>query len=380
VAPLAVVAAAPARNRAGPRGAALVPAWILVPLRLFLGFTFLYAGVQKLTDPQFFRPAARGYIGHQIQAFAHGSPIGWLLLHVALPHAVFFGALIAWGEIAIGLGTLVGLLARPAAAFGLLLSLIFFLSASWRVYPYFYGADIVFAFAWLTLWLAPHAGLPSLDAELTRLLEERGELRTPERRRLAWLALAVTGASSGTVAGVASSAPAPPARAPGRHAGRRGRQREETRRGFLLGVGGGLLGALGLVWLWDALHASSGGAGAAGGSSQAGSAPGTTSGGVVARASDIAVDASATFTVPGTGDPGVIVHLPNGRFVAYDATCTHAGCPVQYDPSSGALICPCHGAAFDPANQAAVLQGPAPTPLAPVAITVGSNGDIVVAG
>src|SRR6185312_14063543 len=75
------------------------------------------------------------------------------------PHAALFGSLIAWGELAIGVGALLGLLFRPAAFFGALLSLIFFLSASWRVHPYFYGSDIVFLFAWLTLLLAgPAAG------------------------------------------------------------------------------------------------------------------------------------------------------------------------------------------------------------------------------
>ena len=136
---------------------------VLLPLRLFLGITFLYAGIQKLTDPQFFNPSATGFIGKQIMAFAHGSPIHNILLHVALPHAVFFGALIALGEIAIGIGTLVGFLFRPAAFFGMLLSLMFFLSASWHVYPYFYGADIVFFFAWTPLLLAGPlgSGLPS---------------------------------------------------------------------------------------------------------------------------------------------------------------------------------------------------------------------------
>ena len=100
---------------------------VLLPLRLFLGITFLYAGIQKLTDPKFFNPSATGFIGKQIMAFAHGSPIHNVLLHVALPHAVFFGALIALGEIAIGIGTLLGFLFRPAAFFGMLLSLMFFL-------------------------------------------------------------------------------------------------------------------------------------------------------------------------------------------------------------------------------------------------------------
>src|SRR5712691_12541178 len=74
-----------------------LPEWVLLPLRLFLGITFVYAGVQKLTDPQFFRPSAIGYIGKQIQAFATGSPLHDFLIHFALPHATLFGILVACG-------------------------------------------------------------------------------------------------------------------------------------------------------------------------------------------------------------------------------------------------------------------------------------------
>ena len=91
------------------------PAWILLPMRIFLGLTFIYAGIQKLTDPQFFNPAMPTYIANQIKGMAHGSPLHNFLIDVALPHAVFFGWATALGEIAIGLGTYAGFLFRPAA-------------------------------------------------------------------------------------------------------------------------------------------------------------------------------------------------------------------------------------------------------------------------
>ncbi len=86
--------------------------------------------------------------------------------------------------------------------------------------------------------------------------------------------------------------------------------------------------------------------------------------------SQVPANSAADFTLPSNGDPGVLVHLDNGKFVAYDAACTHAGCPVSYDPGSKLLLCPCHGAAFDPAKDAAVVQGPAQTPLTSVPIHV----------
>src|SRR5579871_4305230 len=130
-----------------------IPGWVLLPMRLFLAITFIYAGVQKITDPQFFHRSTPGYIGNQLMAFAHGSPLQNFLLHSVLQHAQLVGAAIIVGEIAIGLGTLFGCLFRPAAFFGLVVSTLFFLTASWHIYPYFFGSDIVFMFCWLTLLL-----------------------------------------------------------------------------------------------------------------------------------------------------------------------------------------------------------------------------------
>jgi thiosulfate dehydrogenase [quinone] large subunit len=56
-----------------------------VPLRLFLALTFVYAGLQKIADPEFLDPTAPTYIGAQLQSFTTTSPIGFLIEWLALP-------------------------------------------------------------------------------------------------------------------------------------------------------------------------------------------------------------------------------------------------------------------------------------------------------
>jgi thiosulfate dehydrogenase [quinone] large subunit len=86
-------------------------------------------------------------------------------------------------------------------------------------------------------------------------------------------------------------------------------------------------------------------------------------------------NSAGQYTDPISGDPAVLVHLSNGQFVAYDAVCTHAGCTVEYDPSQQQLVCPCHGATYDPAHGAQVLAGPTSQPLAPLQVTVDARGN-----
>jgi thiosulfate dehydrogenase [quinone] large subunit len=80
---------------------------------------------------------------------------------------------------------------------------------------------------------------------------------------------------------------------------------------------------------------------------------------------------------PRTGNPAVVIRLSNAKkLVAYDAICTHAGCTVEYSAAEKALVCPCHGSVYDPARNAAVLQGPAPLPLTKLKVAVDSKGNI----
>jgi thiosulfate dehydrogenase (quinone) large subunit len=362
---------------------------MLIPMRLFLGVTFIYAGIQKLADPQFFKPTAPGYIGRQIIGFAHGSPLHGFLLQFVVPHSHFFGVLIIAGEIAIGLGTLAGFLLRPAAFFGLLISLLFYLTASWHVYPYFYGADIVFVFCWLTLLIAGPArtGYPALDTLWVQRLLSPGQ--QAHYAPMLSLLLGVDESAKGVLipnhdvpttdnAVQAQNRRGPVNARPNQQLGNArpnqqqskyaaARRSKESRRNFILGTVTGGVSMLGLAWLWNGLHIFSRLSDDAPESAITATATPNTAGSTatpsagstaIAQVSQVKNNSSVSFTLASNGDPGILVRLNDGNFVCYDATCTHAGCPVDYDPSSQLLICPCHGAEFDPSKSAAVVQGP----------------------
>src|SRR5215467_1476772 len=150
--------------------------WVLLPLRAFLAVTFLYAGVSKLFDRNYLDPSSPLGVRSQMTHAAVGSPISGLVTFSA-HHAALVGLLIAFGEIAAGLGALLGLLTRLAAALGMLLALSFFLTVSWHTRPYYFGPDIVFAFAWTPLLVGGDGG--EFSARTVIRARVRSEMRLP---------------------------------------------------------------------------------------------------------------------------------------------------------------------------------------------------------
>lgn len=331
----------------------------LLPVRLFFGATFLWAGLDKLLDPAFLDPTASTSLHAQLIAFARFSPLRGLI-EASLPFASIIGLLIAVAEIGVGIGALSGLAFRVAAVGGMLLSLLFWLTASWATHPYYYGADLPYAFGWLALAIAGHSGY---------LVPARfSGLAPPARVPIA----------RGTT-------PAAMTRAQRRAQWRAEHELETVqspeRRLFVqtatLAALAAIVASFTLPFRVAGLLADRGGPGP---SPTPLPTPETTvpPGSVpVSTVNAVTRTGSAAFRVPFTapsplpaGDPGVIVQLADGSFAAFDAVCTHAGCTVEWDQADRLLVCPCHEAVFDPEHAAAVLQGPAPTPLTSLPLVI----------
>lgn len=314
----------------------LSPGLALFPLRLFLGVTFVYAGIQKLSDPGFLHAGAPTYIGTQLHGFAAGTPGGFILRTFALPHPVIAGIGVAIAEILIGLLVTAGLFTRIAAACGMGLNFLLFLTASWHTTPYFLGPDLVFTFAWLPFVLAGSTGQPALDdivkrpsAALVRRTRLRpvedgggGELNATSTRRVllaefAGVALAIAGIS--TLVKGAYSAPRTLSAGPKKPV--------------------------------------------AGGPKPAPSSSPVPRGAVkLGPANRLPKGEAATYSDPGDGSPDILIRGSDGSLKAFSAVCTHAGCTVGYE--GGVIVCPCHGGEYS-AETGEVIAGPPPSPLAP---------------
>lgn len=374
--------------------------WALLPLRLFLGVTFTYAGISKLANPNFFSASSPSSIQAQLAGSVRLSPVGSLLTpfeHVA----VLVGVLIAVGEIAVGVGTLVGLWGRVAAVGGAILSFTLFLTVSFHASPWFTGADIVFFFAWLPLVLAGSGTRLSMDAVIQRRAHAEHEVHDPELVVLAFAQVqALCGHYDDGACRARGGAPCAPAPCPVLFGAReplhaRGALDTVDRRAVVLGavratvVAGASVVTVGLVAGTGRALATTGRGPTTKVLSTTTTAPPHTTttttpgettttqpaGTEIGAASEIPVGTAASFTCP-NGDPGIAICPAAGTYVAYDAVCPHAGCTVGYFAATNVIACPCHGSEFA-VDTGQVLQGPATRGLGAFRVTE-SGGNLYI--
>lgn len=93
----------------------------------------------------------------------------------------------------------------------------------------------------------------------------------------------------------------------------------------------------------------------------------------VAKLSEIPIDSSIIFRFG--NKPGILVRKSKDDFRAFDATCTHLDCTVQYKKEMGVIWCACHNGKFDLNGKN--ISGPPPKPLNPYKVVI-QGEDIII--
>ncbi|HEY3066205.1 MAG TPA: TQO small subunit DoxD [Methylomirabilota bacterium] len=163
----------------------LPSAWIVL-LRVVVGAWFLKAAWTKLAlmwlwDAVPYPVVSPRFIAFQpkrVAEFAAGNPVAWyrdFLESAVLPNATLFAILQTWGEVAVGLGLVLGLLTGLTAFVGLFLTVNYGLASQWMTFGQ-QGFHVLLATSMLILFGSRAGRLWGLDVLLRRLAGPRGWL------------------------------------------------------------------------------------------------------------------------------------------------------------------------------------------------------------
>ena len=131
-------------------------AWIWLLIRLYLGYTWLNAGWHKMTSETWIGAksgaAIEGFVKGALAKAEQGKDVsGWyasFLENVVLPNSKSFAHLVAYGEVLVGLGLIVGLLTGIAAFFGGLMNASFLFAGTVSTNPLLFILATWLVLAW----------------------------------------------------------------------------------------------------------------------------------------------------------------------------------------------------------------------------------------
>ncbi len=152
-----------------------VAAWFWLVVRVYVGYQWLDAGLHKVSDPAWAFGGGSAILGYWQRAVAiPAAPARPLITYdwfraflqwlIEIQAQTWFGGLIAWGEVLVGVGLIVGALVGIAAFFGALMNMNFLLAGSTSSNPVLFFLAIGLMLAW------KNAGLIGADRILLPLL------------------------------------------------------------------------------------------------------------------------------------------------------------------------------------------------------------------
>lgn len=168
--------------------------WLWLILRVYMGYTFVTAGIEKLTSPAWTQGgvALKGFwqAAVAVGEGAHGSPIafGWYrdFINFLLNSGSYtwFAWLILISEILVGVALILGAFTGIAGFVGGFLSWNFMMAGTASINPVVFTIGILLILAWKTAgwlgadrWLLPALGTPWRPATVSR--GERGKMAAP---------------------------------------------------------------------------------------------------------------------------------------------------------------------------------------------------------
>ncbi len=132
-------------------------AWIWAIIRIYVGWEWLYAGWEKYQNPVWVGPKAglaiKGFVMGALQkaSGAHPDVQGWyasFLQNFVLHHTVGFSYLVTYGEIAVGLALILGLVTGIAAFFGSFMNMNYLLAGTVSTNPILFFLQLFLILAW----------------------------------------------------------------------------------------------------------------------------------------------------------------------------------------------------------------------------------------
>jgi thiosulfate dehydrogenase [quinone] large subunit len=154
---------------------------VWLPMRFFVGREWLVHGLEKISDPAWTGngEALRAYWEQAVAIPEQGRPpitYGWFrqFLQYMLDNGWYswFAKLVAWGEVLVALGLILGVLVGLTALFGTIMNFSYMLAGSASTNPVLFGLGVFLVLAWkvgghwgLDRWILPALGTPWARAE-----------------------------------------------------------------------------------------------------------------------------------------------------------------------------------------------------------------------
>src|ERR1700737_5024050 len=150
-------------------------AWLWLAVRLYVGYEFIVAGWHKFNTPAWMDGSGTGILGFWKGALGttpSGAPVitfdwyrGFLQYLMDTNSAGWFSYVIVFGEMAVGVGLILGAFVGLAAAGGLLMNMAFLLAGTTSTNPILVILGMLLILAW------KNAGFIGLDYFLLPLLK-----------------------------------------------------------------------------------------------------------------------------------------------------------------------------------------------------------------